>query len=306
MKPPQQRPEIIANRVRMKRQRYHKAVFLLVEGDDDKKLYERFFDSARCRIQTAYGRPNVEAALTILEADSTWDRRVLGIVDADFDILEGRAADRHNLLRTDTHDAETMMLKSPALEHVLREHGDEDAITKLEAATGQTLREHLLNLARVFGALRWIATRKKLGLRFEDLRFARVIDKKTWTLIRDKVVDELQSHSQAGVLDADALNGDAEEVLSSEVDLWQLCCGHDMVAILAIGLQNVLGKRNPAEVKARVLEKDLRLAYETVYFASTELCRALRRWERHNGAILYDELRVGKIGIAAGPAESMA
>lgn len=288
MNPRPQRAVVVANRIRQKRQVHSDAVFLLVEGDDDKKLFQKFVDGRRCRIQPAYGRPNVEEALAILEADGF--RRVLAIVDTDFDVMEGRAPASPNLLRTDTHDVETMMLASPALEHVLNEHGEAEQIETFEASSAMSVRQHLLAVAETFGYLRWHASREQLSWRFEAFPFERVLHRKTWQLLASQVLGELQGHSGAGVLDSETINQALEALRARAPDIWQLCNGHDMVAMLAIGLQRVLGKRNAAEVKPEVLEKDLRLAYEAAYFAETSLCRALRDWHQAHAPILITAL----------------
>lgn len=283
-----QRPVVVANRIRQKRQVHPDAVFLIVEGDDDKKLFQKFVDGRRCRIQPAHGRSNVEEALAILEADGVWG--VLAIVDTDFDVLEERVPASPNLLRTDTHDAETMMLASPALEHVLSEHGEAKQIAKFEASWAMSVRQHLLTIAETFGYLRWHANREQLSWRFDAFPFERVLPKKTWQLLAPQVLGELQGHSGVGVLDSEIINQALDALRARVPDVWQLCNGHDMVAILAIGLQRILGKRNAAEVKPEVLEKDLRLAYEAAYFAETTLCRALRDWHQAHTPILISAL----------------
>lgn len=291
MNPRPQRPEVIANRIRQKRQVHGRAVFLIVEGDDDAKLFSSFVDRQRCRIQPAYGRPSVEAALAILEDNGFWG--VLAIVDTDFDLLEGRAPARPSLLRTDMRDIECMMLASPALDRVLREHGDEDRIEHFETGAGVTVREHLLALAETFGYLRWLAHRQSLAFRFEGFPFHRVIARKTFQIDAGQVLGVLQEHSRMGTLDHDGIAQDIEALRAHAPDLWQLCSGHDMVALLALGLQYVLGQRHKAEVKRELLEKDLRLAYDLAYFAETALCRALREWHETHAPILVPELAPG-------------
>ena len=65
-----------------------------------------------------------QCAIEILEIlEKSNFQRVLAIVDADFDRLENLANKRPNLLPTDTHDLETMLIKSPALEKVVAEFG---------------------------------------------------------------------------------------------------------------------------------------------------------------------------------------
>lgn len=55
--------------------------------------------------------------MSILEKDAFLG--VLAIVDADFDILESKLPESKNVLFTDAHDLETMIMKSFALEKVL-------------------------------------------------------------------------------------------------------------------------------------------------------------------------------------------
>jgi hypothetical protein len=95
--------------------------FLIVEGTTDKNLYQTYVNTTTCQIIPADGRDNVKNLLTILERESF--KGVLAIVDADFDVLEEQAPHSPHLLFTDTHDLETMLIQSPALEKVLAELG---------------------------------------------------------------------------------------------------------------------------------------------------------------------------------------
>ncbi|HEX8435842.1 DUF4435 domain-containing protein, partial [Archangium sp.] len=131
----------IANSVGMKRLQYPTKTFVLVEGKDDKKFFERYTDSASCHIIVAHGKPKVIEA--VLELDKNGIRGVLGIVDADFTVLDQQESPTPNILETDLHDVECMMLASPALAHVLRELGDEKQMDAFKARAGLVL-DHLL------------------------------------------------------------------------------------------------------------------------------------------------------------------
>ena len=67
-------------------------------------------------------------------------------------------------------------------------------------------------------------------------------------------------------------------------DLWDICCGHDLVCILSLGLHKALGTNNSNIVKPEVIEKSLRLAYEAVYFFATQLYESLKVWEKSNAS----------------------
>ena len=63
---------------------------------------------------------------------------------------------------------------------------------------------------------------------------------------------------------------------------WHVCCGHDLVELLSVGLRKVLGQHTEAAVQRERLEQQLRLAYEAGYFRSTKLYVRIRAWEDLN------------------------
>ena len=107
----------LANDVRMTRAQFSGS-FLIVEGKTaDFRFYRRFIDEQRCQIVPAHGKTNACDAITILEEDEF--PGVLALVDADFWRLEGIDTPSSNVFLTDSHDLESMIVKSQALEKVL-------------------------------------------------------------------------------------------------------------------------------------------------------------------------------------------
>ncbi len=164
-----------ANAIRLRRQTFP-GVFLLVEGSSDKVFYERFIEKISCQIIAISGKPSskfkIISVLSILENSNF--QGVLAIVDADFDHLESSATITPNLIRTDTHDLETMLLQSLALDKVMAEFGSEEKITKF-----RDIRTALLEAGMPIGYLLWISKLDGLNLTFNDLEFGKFIDKKT-------------------------------------------------------------------------------------------------------------------------------
>src|SRR5262245_19497546 len=130
-------PVEIANEIRMTRTS-HDGAFLIVEGDTDARFYKRMVDSGKCRISIAHNRENAVQLVTILQGDNF--AGFLAIVDADFDVLEGAVFGSSNIFLTDTHDLETMMLKSPALEKLLLEMESETKLDDFVKGLGKELR----------------------------------------------------------------------------------------------------------------------------------------------------------------------
>jgi len=274
----------IANSIRMKRSQHPERATLIVEGNDDKALFGRYADTRSCLIVVAHGRPRVVEV--ILELDKSQFSGALGIVDADFEVLEGRTPPSPNILVTDAHDAECMMLASPALEHVLRELGDEVQLVSFQKDRGSTALEHLLSMGRVIGYLRWASSRRQWSLRFEGLNFKAFLREKDFSFDQRLLFQEARRH-QGGersgpVPSLEEMEASVQELDAPEHDAWHVCCGHDLVELLSIGLRKVLGKNNEADVRRERLEQQLRLAYEERYFLRTKLYVSIQLWEQRN------------------------
>ena len=259
-----------ANAIRLERGSFP-GIFILVEGSTDKLFYGNLFNEKQCQIiVTIAGNSRKKRAieiLTILEKSSFLG--ILAIVDADFDHLDAIVYPSQNLFLTDTHDSETMMLRSTALERVLAEYGSENKITELS----QEVRTMLLTAGIPIGYLRWISRKDGLNLTFEGIKFGKFLDEKSLILDEIKLIQTVQYKSQNWSLGSDRLT--KRTSLDCD-DPWQICCGHDLVKILAIGLQRVFGtvKREPED-----LEIALRLAHRPQDFLETQLYQKLKEWE---------------------------
>lgn len=270
----------IANGIRMTRSQYS-GTFLIVEGKTaDLRVYRRFVDLEICQIIPAYGKENAIGALEILENDGF--AGVLTIVDADFWRLEGKKLTSSNMFITDSHDLETMILKSPALEKLLVEYGSVKKIEKFTQQHSQDLRQVLLDLGRSVGSLRWISLQRNLSLTFEDIVFSRFINQKMLVLDSIKMIRTVKNKSNRPDLDEKDLQKGINEMINSDHDPWDLCTGHDLVNILSLGLRNTLGSNKVNDVQPELLEKFLRAAYESVYFFATQLYQSLKAWEHDN------------------------
>ena len=273
-------PERLANKIRQLREVFSGTV-LIVEGDTDARVYRRYIVATQCSIEIAHNKDNAIRSLTILEQAQF--KGVLAIVDADFQRLEGRILTNPNLFLTDTHDLETMMLCSPALDKILAEFGSEQKIATLTDQVGKSLHDILLAAGAPIGYLRWSSLRQSLALKFEELDFGKFVDGLCLTTDIQKLIETVKNKSQRPDLKTADILSQISALKNESHDLWQLCCGHDLIEVLSVGLRKVLGGAfNTAEIKSEVIERSLRLAYESSFFQVTELCTALRKWEETN------------------------
>lgn len=275
-------PDGIANKIILTRNYpYNEHLsFLIVEGETDRTFYKTFVDKQKCQVYSAYNKSSANQVLAILEREVF--PGVLAIVDADFDTLEGKLPSNQNLLVTDTHDLETMLIKSPALEKVLGEFGSEEKINQATRTTGKDVREILLASGIPLGYMRWISLQEKLSLRFEDLDFAQFIHKETLNIDQSRFIQVVKNKSQGcHITDAQLLLS-LKAIRNIDHDPWHVCCGHDLVSILSVGLRKAIGTLNANDSKPDVIERSLRLAFESSYFHKTSLYVSIQTWEKAN------------------------
>jgi len=192
-----------ANKIRMMRSQ-DRRTFLIIEGSTDQRFYQFLVDREKkhCLVINADNKQNAVDALNNLE--QTQFRGVLAIVDADFDVLKQTVSSGDNVLLTDSHDLETMILKSPALEKILGAYGSQEKIEQFVKEHGKTVRQKLLEEGLHLGYLRWFVLDdldKEHKLKFEDLTFSKFLDKKTLTVNPNKLIQTIKNHSQQHSLD---------------------------------------------------------------------------------------------------------
>ena len=126
----------IANEIRMRRSQFS-GTFLIVEGRDDRLFMENFISQSTCKIEVAEGKQRVCDVIYVLDKDN-FDG-VLGLIDADFDRIEGVPDRSQNLVMPDSHDLIMMLVNSPALDRVLTEHGSRKKLETFEENVLQAL-----------------------------------------------------------------------------------------------------------------------------------------------------------------------
>ena len=267
----------IVNTARMMRTQYTGTI-LIVEGSTDARVYGRLVSETECRLIPATGKDKAISALKLLE-NGGFDG-VLTIVDADFQRLDGIEPNSSNLLLTDSHDLETMILHSDALDNVLSEFGSAREIKKL----GRPIRDILLEGGLPIGYLRWLSspTKDNLSLKFKELSFDKFVDEQTLRVSIDNLIRELKTNSGDSTLDENATKLKIMTLGGEGHDPWQVCSGHDLVLILSIGLRNIFGNPRGKSVTLEVVDGILRVAYNHSHFRLTRLHNSIKDWEKAN------------------------
>lgn len=255
--------------------------FMVVEGVTDLRLYSKFVDEALCNIIIADSKQNVRACIIACNEEGV--EGIIGIVDADFSRLEETEEEIPNLFKTDAHDLECMLMRSPAYEDIIKEYVNINKYARFEGRSQERVRNILLRNAAIIGYLRWYSLQKNLGFNFSMLDFSLFVDPHTLEVDIESLVKQVLIRSRKiNAFSVEALVYKIQEMLAKEEDLWQVCCGHDLIELLAIGFVNVFGDYNAKNLFAGQLEGSFRLAYTKSYFEMTQLYKNLLAWQKQN------------------------
>lgn len=269
----------IANNIRMIRSS-HRGVIVIVEGNTDMRVYERLIDNAQCNFVPMNGKKIAIDVLKILERDNF--EGFLTIVDADFCRLDNIKPNSINLLLTDNHDLETMILSSNAIDEFISEFGSESEIKKI----GNSIIDLLMDCALPIGFFRWISSPAKddLSLKFKGMNYDTFIDVKNLKVSTNNLIYEVKTNSDDFLIDDKEIKRKIESLIKEKdhYDPWQVCSGHDMVQILTIGLANIFGYSESKNIDVGVVDKTLRLTYKLSHFNKTHLYDAIKDWEKNN------------------------
>ncbi|MGH2567554.1 MAG: hypothetical protein ACRDGA_04390, partial [Bacteroidota bacterium] len=214
---------------------------VLVEGGDDAKLFRKLLSRESCYFLPTVGKPILTEALHILNQDSL--KGVLGIADADFTRIEGVSKVK-NLVLCDGHDAETMIVMSEAFEEVVQEYGSEKKVDKFR--NEQSVDDLCLWLVKqvdFFGRVRLVSARETLSLAFCSLDLLKVIDRRTLRCDIEDYVRRLLLISNPTKISGSDLAAKATAVKIDKKAIFELCCGDDLLALLAQALRHRWGSQ---------------------------------------------------------------
>ena len=252
-----------------------KGAYVLVEGPTDSQFFKHHLDDTHCQVIICGAKMVVIDSVNGINAIVGVD--VLGVIDDDFDRALGIKYKCVDLISTETHDIETMLLSSAAWDKVIAECADHSKVREIEVIEKMPLKECLLSRATPFGQLRLISAQHELNVDFKKYFSPwKYISDTDWRFDRTNLM--LTFTEVAGVTDADL-----DEYLRKLpiIPVWDLVQGHDIVAILAIGFRSgVFGKNQLSE---KVIMKDFRLAYGSEMFCASLLSANIAIWEKKSG-----------------------
>ncbi|MGN1044670.1 MAG: DUF4435 domain-containing protein [Candidatus Methanomethylophilaceae archaeon] len=264
----------IANTASMMRVGFSGTI-LMVEGVTDSRLYGKFVDRDETRILVAHSKDKVRTSVNELR-DRRGDDRIIGIIDSDLDRLKHKRP-KGPVFMTDRRDAESMMIASDALDDVLAEYADPEALAQFESKFG-SVRDRVMDGAYPVGLLMYVSDRYGLGLSFKDLDFKTFISKRDLSCDIQSMIRESIANTNSDRTSQKYTQKLLREELENEYPMSEVCRGHDLVKVLLLGLREVFGGSNAKFLREGELGGALRLAYDDDVFSRTDLYRDTKEW----------------------------
>lgn len=249
---------------------------ILTEGSSDRRLLEHCFGKRVDIVPTA-GKQYLTEALIILRVTRRQSRWFIGLVDADFDRIVGPVNSDPDLVVTELHDLECEYIRSRALSKVLRELASPARVaTRYGLATttidweyvADKVRAELHAAGAVFGAVRLANARGAWGIDFQQLKIESALDSRSITPDLTKIIELTCIQNARLNLNRKTLRRASENELRAGHDPWQLCRGHDLVALFALGLRRLWSSDAPHD---SLIVKTLRLAFESAFWTVTSV-----------------------------------
>ena len=250
---------------------YNKTI-VLVEGESDLRFFKEILSDGSADIHPSGGKWQV---LEIAARYSSSDR-VVGLCDADFDHVMQRAHG-DNVVLTDCHDLEMMMVQSGAAKPVIREAVG----AAVPSATVLNLLDAVLDIAVQLGKIRFINERDQLRMNFSGLRYQEfvLIEKNPIRLGVDleAVIAQIFERSKPVQTSKEEILDEISRSLAQK-DKYQVCSGHDVTRIInVVSSDKHLSKK---ALSSASIERLLRVAYlASKAFGHTRMHQGIRALE---------------------------
>lgn len=258
----------------------HKEVIIVVEGEDDEKALKKFFNVQAVEFTCATNCSIVKDAMLIVSTDKQLKDCVIGIKDADFDHIKKISYNIANLMITDTHDMETLMLTPKVCECICWETIKEeypnlsfDAMTSLKN----------LSYLRYYND-KIILNGKgsdKDGITFKKTKICKLIPNNQPVNVEDvlKHVKLAGNSEKTSFPDLEKMNQFIQQNPIDDDELFLFTNGHDLVTVIRNILHSKAKKaKEYGEIAIAAL---IRAHFSKEEFEKTNLYKSIDNWNNN-------------------------
>ena len=258
----------------------HRDVIIVVEGEDDEKALKKFFNMQAVEFLCAGNCLKVKNSMCIVSTDKQLKDCVIGIKDADFDHINKISHNIANLMLTDTHDMETMMLTSKVCPCICWETIKEeyrnlsfDAMTSLKNLS--YLRYY--NDKMIFTG----GDSDKDGISFKKTKICNLIPNNQPVSVEDvlKHVKLAGNSGKASFPDLNTMNRFIQQNPIEDGELFLFTNGHDLVS----AIRNILHSKakKAKEYSEIAIVALIRAYFGKEEFEKTKLYKSIDNWNNN-------------------------
>lgn len=251
--------------------------FVFVEGDTDIRLFRKFFNLEKCKVESIPGgncklEECVETLVSIYPL-------IIGIRDSDFIKLDSTEYNKKNMFLTDFHDIEISMLNfEPILNSIVFEYSN------LPKNKHNDLKESIIRSILDVGYLKWLNYKDNLELEF-SAGFQDLVCFVNQAIDFDQYIDRVLSKSKNAQLNSkEVIKQKVIALKSQNPDALQLTNGHDLL--------NIFAKYFREEHTIKGLSGDdlsctLRMLFNHEFFTQTNMYNEIILWQEKEATVLF-------------------
>ncbi len=251
--------------------------FILLEGDTDIRLFRKFFDLEKCKVENVPGG-NVKLEECVQTLVNIYPL-IIGIRDADFIRLSGEEYSIENMFLTDFHDIEITMLNyEPVLNSLVFEY------TNLSKDKHKKFRDDLIQSITLVGYTKLLNALENLELTF-TAGFQDLISFANLTIDFDQYIGRILAKSpNARITSKATLIEKVIALRQNNPDLLQLTNGHDLLNTFAKYFRDIEGRNGTS---GDTLATSIRMIFNSEAFTFTNLFSSLLEWQETKETQLF-------------------
>lgn len=275
----QMSPNRYINEMYLFRDQNPEVVFLWVEGSDDKKLMKRLINS-NVEVRFCNGKGKVCSLMSLVQRSRL--RRVIAIIDKDYDEILNETKNDTNLFYTDGTDMETTILSvEKAVTKILSEYADDVKIEEYNRSHDYRLTDQIFSICSLVGRFRLINRKYEMDLTFDNTNITRYISRELDFDLSGYVEDILLSSNRSSDIERVMARVDHEPYTNYK--FWDICRGHDIIKVFQYVFSAGRGCLGFGryEFSEQELARFIRGSYEEAWFYNTNLYRNLKRWQNN-------------------------
>lgn len=251
--------------------------FILVEGRSDIRLFRKFFDFDKCKVENIPG-----GHIKLEECVSNLVKiypLIIGVRDADFIHLSNEEYLKTNMFLTDFHDIEMMMLaQEVVLNALVFEFTDYPKEKHLQ------FKDDIMKSIEMVSYLKWLNDKENLELTF-SVGFQDLVSftnlKIDFTQYLQRVISK---SANAKIKDEKVIEQKIRALIKSKPDLMQLTNGHDLLNTFAKYFREKTAHKGTSDEK---IASAFRMTFTFEHFKATNLFANLNNWGIQNKTELF-------------------